>query len=368
MNEPCGLYVHIPFCQAKCPYCDFYSKACNREETEHYVNHLVRQMEIYGNLYSDKKFDTLYIGGGTPSVIGTDNLFRIVETAIHFFSFLPFPEITVEMNPCSAKHIDFEKLRSIGVNRISLGVQSANERELHLLGRIHNNSDVIETVTKIHKADIENISMDLMLGISEQTIFSLQNSIRFCIDNGAKHISAYLLKIEPDTPYQKLAPTLSLPDEDTQADFYEYMQKFLTEKGYRQYEISNFSFVGFESRHNLKYWNCDEYLGIGVSAHSLMNGRRFYFPRDMQSFYDGKTIDDGNGSTEQEYIMLRLRLSDGICFREYQNLFGKKFPERYLKTAQKYSKYGLVNLQTDRINLTPKGFLLSNTIIAEMLE
>lgn len=367
MNNPCGLYVHIPFCQKKCPYCDFYSTVCNHKEIQRYVSHLIEQIKIYSRRYPHKIFDTLYIGGGTPSVIGTDNLFEIVKTATEHFHFLPFPEITIEMNPCSAKYIDFEKLRLAGINRISLGIQSADKEELKLLGRIHHNHDVIETVAKIHQAGIENISMDLMFGISRQTSASLQNSIEFCISHGAKHISAYLLKIEPNTPYQKSAPTLSLPDEDTQADFYEYMQEFLCQKGYRQYEISNFSLEGFESRHNLKYWNCDEYLGLGTSAHSLMDKRRFYVPRAMLSFYENRTLDEGNGATEQEYIMLRLRLCDGIIFKEYETLFNKKFPEHYLKTARKYSRYGFVRLQENNFSLTPKGFLISNTIIAEIL-
>ena len=368
MNNPCGLYVHIPFCQSKCPYCDFFSRPFDCSEADNYVSHLICQMEMYGRLYAQKVFDTLYIGGGTPSVIGTDNLFRIVTAAKSNFRFLSSVEITVEMNPCSARKIDFEKLSQAGVNRISLGVQSADREELRLLGRIHSNDDVIHTVLQVRQAGIDNISMDIMVGIARQTIHSLQNSLDFCIDNGAEHISAYLLKIEPHTPYQKLASVLALPDEDGQADFYEYMQNYLSEKGYAQYEISNFSLSGRESRHNLKYWNCDEYLGIGVSAHSLMDGRRFYCPRNMQSFYTDMTVDDGEGATEQEYIMLRLRLRDGIVFEEYQNLFGKSLSVRCLKTAEKYSRYGLVNIQTDRISLTPKGFLLSNTLIADMLE
>ena len=367
MNHCCGLYIHIPFCQSKCPYCDFYSKACTPAESSLYTQKLCEIISLYAELYPNKIFDTLYIGGGTPSIIGTDNLVKIVTAAKQHFHTVSDMEITIEMNPCSAVKMDFDQLSAVNVNRISLGVQSANENELQLLGRIHRNADVIRTAEKIQKSKIENLSLDVMVGIAEQNETSLKNSLDFCIQNGAKHISAYLLKIEPNTPYQKLASRLNLPDDDKQADLYEFMVNYLTNKGYCQYEISNFAFSGFESRHNLKYWNCEEYLGLGASAHSLMDGKRFYFPRDIQSFYDNKTVSDGDGATEYEYIMLRLRLTDGISFEAYQQKFHRKFPERCLAKAEKYSRYQLISLQKNAVKLTQKGFLLSNVIIADIL-
>lgn len=365
MNNPCGLYIHIPFCEQKCLYCDFFSVS-NKGYIDNYINEVVRKNEYFGNLYSQKKFDTIYIGGGTPSIIGTENLSKIINNAKSNFNIIA-PEITIEMNPCSAQSIDFEKLVKCGVNRISLGVQSAHTNELKLLGRLHRNEDVMRSLEKIKSAGISNISLDLMIGISQQTEKSLLQSIDFCVESGAKHISAYILKIEENTPYKKLAPTLNLPNDDKQAEFYEIMQSYLKEKGYFQYEISNFSKDSYQSRHNLKYWNCDEYLGIGVSAYSFMDGKRFFYERDFNSFYNNIMKDDGIGGTPEEYIMLRLRLSQGILFEEYKNLFNQEISNNIINKAKKYSKYSLMNLNSTGMSLTSKGFLVSNSIISDLL-
>ncbi len=366
MNNPCGLYIHIPFCSGKCPYCSFFSKTPCNTETENYVSQLIRLIEHYSAVYSDKVFDTMYIGGGTPSVIGTEKLCRIVEKSMDCFN-VSSPEITVEMNPTSAQHIDFERLAKSGVNRISLGVQSSDEQELKLLGRKHNCCTVKKSVDMIRSAGIDNISLDLMIGISRQTEQSLISSIDFCIENGARHISAYILKIEEGTPYKKIYRTLNLPDEDTQADLYSLMCGYLESKGYMQYEISNFAEKGFESRHNLKYWHCDEYLGLGASAHSLMNKKRFFFPADMKSFYENVTVDDGLGASAEEYVMLGLRLSEGISFDDYLKFFSLPFPKAAVNAAAKYRKYGLVRISEKGISLTQSGFLVSNSIIADIL-
>ena len=367
MNQPCGLYIHIPFCTGKCLYCDFYSKTGDSDEINNYVVNMQRIIQLYGEIYSSKTFDTIYIGGGTPSVIGTDNLISIIEQASEHFNILPNTEITIEMNPRSAQKIDFKKLADCGVNRISLGVQSANENELKLLGRTHRNTDVKNAVNMIKNSGIDNISLDLMVGISQQNEKSLINSMDFCISQNPTHISAYILKVEENTPYKQLVPTLNLPDDDKQAELYTLMQSYLEEKGYAQYEISNFSKKGFESRHNLKYWNCDEYLGLGASAHSLMNHNRFYFPRDIQDFYNNKKIDDGVGAISEEYIMLRLRLTEGLIFKDYEKFFGS-VPQKCIDIAKKYKAYGLTNITENGISLTKNGFLVSNSIIAEILD
>lgn len=367
MKNNCGLYIHIPFCSSKCLYCDFYSKADSKEEINTYVDHMLRAAEKYGKKYSSKIFDTIYIGGGTPSVIGTNNLYSIIAAMKQQFKIIS-PEITVEMNPCSARKIDFERLRGIGVNRISLGVQSANENELKKLGRIHRNNDVKAAVEKIKSSGIDNISLDLMIGIPEQTTESLKNSIDFCIELKPKHISAYILKIEENTPFKRLAPTLSLPNEDTQADFYEYMQNYLSKNGFEQYEISNFAQAGYESRHNIKYWQCDEYLGLGPSAHSMMNSKRFYFPRSISDFYNNKTVYEGEGATSEEFIMLSMRLKTGLIFKQYTDFFHRPVPRQCIAVGKKYERYGYTRTDNASVSLTPKGFLVSNAIIAEMLE
>lgn len=366
MNSPAGLYIHIPFCSSKCLYCDFFSKADNKEEIGTYVKHLLDKIKYYSEIYKNKKFDTIYIGGGTPSVIGTKHLADIATKAQSAFNIIS-PEFTIEINPKSALNIDFNKLANCGINRISLGVQSANENELKLLGRRHSNNDVMNAVSKIKTAGIENISLDLMVGISEQTKESLIKSIDFCLEQEPKHISAYILKVEENTPYQKLASTLNLPDDDTQADLYLTMQNYLAQKGYHQYEISNFAKKGYESKHNLKYWNCDEYLGIGTSAHSMMCNKRFYYPRNFEDFYNNNVIYDGTGGSAEEYIMLQLRLSSGLNLKEFEKLFGKPVPKQCIDVAKKYEKNNLTILTDGKIGLTKEGFLLSNAIIAEML-
>lgn len=366
MNHFAGLYIHIPFCSNKCLYCDFFSKAENKEEIRRYVKYLLDRMEYFSPVYKDKKFNTIYIGGGTPSIIGTEYLSEIIKKAQDSFNMIS-PEITIEMNPNSALNIDFKQLAKCGVNRISLGVQSAHKNELKLLGRKHSNSDVEKAVDKIKKARIENISLDLMVGISEQTKESLIGSIDFCIEQNPTHISAYILKVEENTPYKKLAPNLNLPDDDMQAELYLTMQNYLTEKGYEQYEISNFAKKGYESRHNLKYWNCDEYLGIGASAHSMMDNKRFYYPRSFEDFYNNNIIYDGTGANAEEYIMLRLRLAEGLNLKEYENIFGEPVPTQCIEIAKKYERYKLTTATDDKIALTKDGFLVSNTIIAEML-
>lgn len=366
MNSLAGIYIHIPFCSGKCLYCDFFSKADSKEEIRTYVTHLIERIEYFSDIYKSKQFDTIYIGGGTPSVIGTDNLVAIIEKLQAEFNLIS-PEITIEMNPKSALEIDFEKLKGCGVNRISLGVQSAHENELRLLGRRHCNRDVINTVDKIKRAGIKNISLDLMVGISEQTEESLIKSIDFCLEQEPTHISAYILKVEENTPYHRLAPTLNLPDDDMQAELYLTMQNYLSEKGYNQYEISNFAKIGYESRHNLKYWCCDEYLGIGSSAHSMMDKKRFYYPRSNEDFYNNNIIYDGNGCNAEEYIMLQLRLAKGLDLDEYKKLFGKAFPEQCIEVAKKYERHKLITATDKKISLTRSGFLVSNALIAEIL-
>lgn len=367
MNASAGLYLHIPFCSGKCLYCDFFSKATSKDEINTYVTNMLARLEYYAEVYRNKQFDTIYIGGGTPSVIDTQHLVNLI-TAVQARFNVVSPEITIEMNPKSALNIDFEALAECGVNRISLGVQSAHKNELELLGRRHCNDDVIKTVKKIKNAGIYNISLDLMVGISQQTEESLIKSIDFCLEQNPMHISAYMLKVEENTPYHRLAPTLDLPDDDMQAELYTTMQNYLTEKGYNQYEISNFAKQGYESRHNLKYWCCDEYLGVGASAHSMMDGKRFYYPRSLQDFYNNNVVADGDGATAEEYIMLSLRLASGLSFSEYKSCFGTDIPDSCIAVARKYERCGLTTVSDDGIALTKNGFLVSNAIIAEMLE
>lgn len=360
-----GIYVHIPFCAAKCKYCDFFSKSGNEDEISRYISAVNERLAEYGRVLN-RTADTLYIGGGTPGLIGADRLSSIADTAKSVFS-LDNAEFTAELNPASAgDDFDFEKLRRSGFNRLSIGMQSANNNELRRLGRLHTAEDVKATVSRARVAGFKNISLDLMLCIPEQTKESLNRSIEYCARLDVEHISAYILKIEEGTPFYKEKNTLTL-DEDIQAEFYLFACERLEQLGYYQYEISNFSKPKMESRHNLKYWNCDEYLGIGCAAHSFLNGKRFYTDRSFEEFYNEITHQDGDGGSVEEYIMLRLRLTEGLTYNLFKERFGFELPKKYIVKAEKLSKTNFLICDNKGIRLTKEGFLISNTLILEIL-
>lgn len=358
-----GLYLHIPFCNGKCPYCDFYSVTPEGNVIDRYVSALCREIDKTEHI-----FDTVYFGGGTPSQLGADNIAKIM-------SHIPRTadcETTLECNPSDTGRensvFDFEKIAESGINRISMGLQSANDCERAALGRRSGCKEVETSIKRIHSAGIDNISLDLMLGIPDQTEESLRNSIEFCKNSGTKHISAYMLKIEEGTPFFARKNLLSLPDEDKTCDFYLQTVSQLAEFGYNQYEISNFSLSGFESRHNLKYWRCEEYLGLGASAHSFVDGKRFYYERSIDDFINGVSpVDDGDGGDEEEYIMLALRLSEGLIFEKFKNRFGHSVSKNLICKAKKLEKHGLLSISDKAISLTVNGFLVSNSVISDII-
>lgn len=366
MQNSIGLYIHIPFCKNKCPYCDFYSIRITEKMLDEYVTEVIDKIKYWSEKCA-KTLKTIYFGGGTPSVLGAQRLCEILVAIKNNFKIEESAEITVEVNPDSGKTIDFDLLKENGFNRISVGMQSAVDRELKELGRIHTADEAKLTVERARKAGINNISLDLMMGIPFQTKESLKESIEFCKECKVTHISSYILKIEENTRFAEIKDTLSLADEDEQADLYLYAVELLENSGYKQYEISNFANEGFESRHNTAYWKCEEYIGIGPSAHSFFEGKRFYYGRSFQDFYDNKIIYDCDGGDEDEYIMLSLRLKSGLNFDEFKDRFQKEVSPYILKKAEKYIKLGFMSKTQDSLAFTPKGYLVSNFIIAELL-
>lgn len=358
-----GVYIHIPFCAEKCPYCDFYSIKSGATETDRYVSLITGKIYKLGKTL-ERKADTLYFGGGTPSYIGADRLCLIADSAKLSFG-LENAEITVEVNP--SKSFNFEKIRKNGFNRVSIGLQSANDDELKILGRLHTVKQAEECIESAQNAGFDNISLDLMIATPLQTKDSLERSIEFCAKHNVQHISAYILKVEDGTKYSMIKDSLNLPNDDTQAEMYLFACEKIQEYGYNQYEISNFSKAGFESRHNLKYWNGEEYIGIGPSAHSFIGNKRFYISRSIDDFYNEIRIDDGEGGSEEEYIMLRLRLAKGINNYDYKERFGHDIPKQYFINAKKFSDIGYVEVDENSIRLTTKGFIVSNSIISEIL-
>lgn len=366
MSNSIGLYIHIPFCKHKCPYCDFFSGNADENAFDNYVIELKDKIK-YWSEKAKRDVATVYFGGGTPSVLGADRLCDILDFIKSNFNIQNNAEITVEVNPDSAKTIDFEKMYACGFNRISMGMQTAVEDELRLLGRIHSIDDAKTSVERAKSAGFNNISLDLMMGIPNQTIESLEKSISFCADCKVTHISSYILKIEENTPFYKVQNKLKLADDDMQAEMYLKAVEMLDSLGYKQYEISNFAKHGYESRHNTNYWRCGEYIGIGPSAHSFFEGKRFFYSRSMDDFNNNKLSFEGTGGDEEEFIMLSLRLKSGLNYSEFEEKFGYTLPSYIIKKAKEYEKYGYTNVTDKSISFTPKGFLVSNSIISELI-
>lgn len=361
-----GIYIHIPFCMSKCPYCDFYSFKGDEKQKDSYLQAVLLSLDGYAD--REMKVDTLYFGGGTPSVFGSERIEKIIRHIRESFDLRENAEITVECNPSSADEAFVRGVKKAGVNRVSMGMQSAVDRERKILGRHSGREETERAVALFKKEGIDNISLDLMLGVPFQTTESLDESIDFILSQGVKHISAYLLKIEKGTPFERDEKNLSLPDEDAVADMYLHTSERLKKEGYIHYEISNFALPGFHSRHNTRYWRCEDYIGIGPSAHSCFKGKRFYYSRSFEDFLSGKEpIYDGEGGDEEEYIMLSLRLGEGLDGKKFREKYGRDLNKAVFEKAGKYEKAGLLEIKGERIALTAEGFLLSNTIISDLL-
>ena len=300
---PLGLYLHVPFCRSKCPYCDFYSFRGDEAQMDRYCAALSQKISESAKAYN-RKADTLYIGGGTPSFLGAERLCTLINQAKQSF-LLPNAEITVECNPYKLTPDFFDKLKEVGTNRVSIGLQSAVDEERRALGRLSDRAGVEKAVLAAQKAGIPKISLDVMLGVPKQTKKSLSETLSFCMSLGVGHVSAYILKLEENTYFYTHRDTLHLPDDDQTADLYLQMCETLENAVVLQYEISNFAKPGEESRHNLKYWHCEEYLGLGPAAHSFINGERFYYPRNLEAFFSWcAPVKDGKGGDFSEYAML----------------------------------------------------------------
>ncbi len=368
-QDDLGIYLHVPFCLSKCPYCDFYSLVSTPELWEKYTSKL--RGLICCNPFTGRQVSTLYFGGGTPSVLGAGHLKRLVTAVKESFCLQEDAEITLEMNPGDASREFYQQMRASGVNRISMGLQAAQPDALQQLGRRHTREDAAQAVTWARQAGFDNLSLDLMLATPGQTQRQAAESIEFCAGLGVDHISAYLLKVEPNTPFDSKEITSLLPGPDEAAALYLFAVEKLNQLGYQQYEISNFAREGKISRHNTRYWLGQDYLGLGPAAHSLVDGKRFYFPRDLTGFLAARdpmelVISDGEGGTEEEFILLRLRLSSGISWDEYRERF-KGSPERLVQKAAPMAKAGLAVLDDTHLALTAQGFLVSNEIITRLL-
>ena len=372
-----GLYIHVPFCRSKCEYCDFYSLACKDNKLmEGYLDAVCAHLKEAGSLAPNYKVDTIYFGGGTPSYFGADGIATIMTTIRRHFDVDGAAEISIECNPDSVSDRLLHRLRAEGFNRVSLGIQTDNDEMLKKLGRPHTYAQAVTAYQRIRKAGFRNVSVDLMYGLPGQTMMMWQETLDNVIKLLPEHISCYGLKVEEGTPLYEYKDAANLPDDDMQADMYLTAVEYLNSRGYRQYEISNFCRKGLYSRHNMKYWTGGEYLGFGPSASSDFAGKRFVLSRDLQTYIQG--IRDGGEVMEDvqeiplreragEYLMLRLRTAQGIAADEYERLFLLPF-EPLQKVLAKHRAFGYTGINDEgRWHLTPKGFLLSNTIISDLL-
>ena len=369
-----GIYVHIPFCVKKCNYCDFNSSSASDEVQNIYTDSLVNEIKEFGKL---KKVtaDTVFLGGGTPTLLGEKNLEKIITAIKENIIIAPDNEFTIECNPKTANLGKFRVLRDLGVNRVSLGVQSMDDEILKILGRVHNLKDFIECFASARIAGIENINFDLMFAVPNQTEKIWQTTLETAVKLEPKHISAYGLQLEEGTYFYENQENYKFPDDEENRRMYELLVEFLGSKGYNRYEISNFAIPGFESRHNLKYWDLTEYVGFGLGSSSFFEGVRYQNPEVMADYLDfaDNFTPFWNGEKQSEndliseFMFLGLRLDKGVSDVDFKQKFGKSFFEIFKKEIAENVEKGLLIKENDRIYLSSKGFDLANSVMSDFL-
>ena len=362
--ESLGLYVHIPFCKSICNFCPYCKVRYSAKLCDQYIDSLIQEIHLVGGQHPGrKKATSLYFGGGTPSLLDPADAARLIAAAQP----LPGAEITLEANPETVTEDSLRAFREAGVNRISFGVQSARDSQLKTLGRPHTAKQARAAFSAARRAGFENISGDIMLALPHYTQAEFDETLELIEEGGATHISAYLLKIEPDSAFGRTPPE-GLPTSDEAADFYLYAVEQLEHHGYLQYEISNFARPGYEGKHNLIYWDCGDYLGLGPAAHSCMGGKRFYYPPDTDAFLHDTAAPVLDGSCgAEDYLILQLRLRKGLNLEAYKTLYGKEFSTAQLAFVQNCVKAGYANFDGKTLALTPAGLIVQNTILAELL-
>ena len=363
MNDT-GIYIHVPFCARKCGYCDFYSGKYSRETSDGYVQAVIRNLKSFSA--EELSVSTVYFGGGTPSLLSSQQLKLIMDEVRRSFHLLPDAEVTLEANPSTVNSEKLDGMLSAGITRLSLGVQSMNDDELRFLGRNHTPERAAKAVRDADAAGFRNISCDLIIALPGQTENKLLRSIQRLSELPIQHISAYILKVEEDTPFFHNGIGDILPDEDCTAKLYLVMVNAMEERGFMQYEVSNFAKDGFYSRHNCRYWKCEDYIGIGPSAHSCHGGKRYAAEADIRSFiYSPQQVTyvtDDSPCGFEEFAMLRLRLKEGLRLTDVQEHrcdIEKKLPQ--------LMREGYVLFDGEKVSLTPKGFLMSNSVIEYLI-
>ena len=372
-NSPMEIYIHIPFCIRKCDYCDFLSGPSGPEEQADYVQALLREIQAVEE-GEGRSVSSIFIGGGTPSVLDERLLGDILREIRNRFKMEEDAEITIEVNPGTANIGKLQAYREMGINRLSIGLQSPEDRELKILGRIHNYGQFLETYQEARIVGFDNINIDLMSAIPDQTYEGWVKNLRTVAELEPEHISAYSLIVEEGTPFA--ARKLNLPDEDTEYNMYEATAQILKEYGFEQYEISNYARKGRECRHNVGYWTRQDYLGFGLGASSLYGKERFANTADMKKYLENsrnlEKIREKEPSLTREdemaeFMFLGLRIIRGIVKSDFQENFGCTIESVYEEVLEKYESMGLLLEQDGRIFLSRDGIHVSNSIMAEFL-
>ena len=371
-----GIYIHIPFCMHKCYYCDFVSFAGKEEKVEDYINSLIKEIE--NTNLSKYKAQTVYIGGGTPSVINSKYIAKILEKLKPIIS--PSSEITIEVNPGTVDKEKLEEYKKIGINRLSIGLQSTNDELLKEIGRIHNYQEFLDVYKLSRKIGFKNINVDLMLGLPKQSLKMLEETVSKIIELNPEHISVYSLILEEKTVLWEMVENkkLKLPSENLERKMYWEVKEMLEQNGYKHYEISNFAKEGYKSRHNSDCWEQKEYIGFGTAAHSYLNSKRTSNTTDLGEYIDN--INNGEfeknviiheiqtkEDTKKEYMLLGLRKIDGVSISKYKNKFGENPIEEYHMELDKLVKEKLIEIDGDNIKLTNRGLDLANIVWEEFI-
>ena len=377
-----GVYIHIPFCMKKCFYCDFVSYANNEDMIEKYIKALEKEIKIKAEENKLLKINTIYIGGGTPSFIESKHIVYIINAIKESFNVKENAEITIEVNPGTVTKNKLEDYIKCGINRISIGLQTTNNELLKQIGRIHTYEQFLETYNLIRMVGFNNINVDLMLALPNQTIKDLEDSLNKVIMLKPEHISVYSLILEEKTKLYDLVESgkLELLDENIERNMYWKVKNILEQNGYKHYEISNFAKQGYESKHNLNCWNQEEYLGMGVAAHSYLNNKRYSNTENLEQYinklldeerikndivtvHEEQTLED----KQKEYMLLGLRKIEGVKISDFKNKFVQNPIYVCRKELDKLVKEDLIQVEENNIKLTKKGLDLANLVFEEFV-
>lgn len=396
MRKPLSLYIHIPFCKHKCIYCDFLSFDDRTNTTQiQYINALTSEIRMY-KPYADRFIvKTIYIGGGTPTIMDEAMIGKILDTVGHIFKIDRFPEITIEANPGTMKYTDLISFREYGINRLSIGLQSADSELLRRLGRIHSYDEFLKGFESARRAGFENISVDVMSGLPGQDLHTLVDTLTKVCELSPEHISVYSLQVEKDTPlYDREDLIDMIPDESADREMYSMTKKVLKSFGYNRYEFSNYSKPGYESRHNSVYWTGGQYIGFGIGAASFFKGQRFTNIKNLDSYIEicedirdeltrdtdrNKLYDNATmvlrtdvetmfiDKRMEEFMYLGLRMTAGVSREEFKQRFDRDMFDVYGEVINKYTDQGFMSVDENRVRLTDRGIDVSNYILADFI-